>query len=291
MRKEVAGESEENKAGPSAIHGKKALGHKRLQSVRQYQRAGSIPPKLADFFFALKTKYSSSILKRRIPVSRAQQLVEMLMIHAQSQKSNFDELHYMSRHSIPVFSSCCELSQCAADQAMPFLSFIAERMVKTNRSATILSFENPPRPVVYVRQDLAGSRSCRAIVFVELTVARHNATQQMIGRASGWLFISPPTATASRAKKRKKKARSSTFRSSVKNTKKQTKALSKLEKTSSSLYSATTCYRVSNLHFCMFITFYLSIYFVLFRNFTIDLLLRTSHTSLHSYLSHRRIFT
>ena len=292
MRKEVAGESEENKAGPSAIHGKKALGHKRLQSVRQYQRAGSIPPKLADFFFALKTKYSSSILKRRIPVSRAQQLVEMLMIHAQSQKSNFDELHYMSRHSIPVFSSCCELSQyAAADQAMPFLSFIAERMVKINRSATILSFENPPRPVVYVRQDLAGSRSCRAIVFVELTVARYNATQQMIGRASGWLFISPPTATASRAKKRKKKARSSTGRSSVKNTKKQTKALSKLEKTSSSLYSATTCYRVSNLHFCMFITFYLSIYFVLFRNFTIDLLLRTSHTSLHSYLSHRRIFT
>lgn len=245
-RKEVVGESEET--GTSTTHGRKALGHKRPQSVRQHQRAGSIPPKLAkDFFLVLRTKYCTAILKRRIPMSRAQQLAGMLMTHVQSQKSNFDELYYMSRHSIPLFSSSCELSPCAADQAMPFLSFISERIVKTNSSASILSIENSPRPLTYVRQDLAGSRSCRAILFVQLAVTRHSTTQQLIGRASGWLFICPPSVTAPRVKKRKKKARRSTGRSSGKITKRPTKALSKLEKTSSSLYSATTCYRVSNL--------------------------------------------
>ena len=247
-RKEVVGDSEENNTGTSTTHGRKALGHKRTQIVRQHQRAGSIPPKLAkEFFLVLKTKYCTAILKRRIPMSRAQQLAGMLMMYAQSQKSNFDELHYMSRHSIPLFSSSCELFQCAEDQAMPFLSFIAKRIVKTNRSASILSIENSSRPLTYVRQDLAGSRSCRAILFVQLAVVRHSTTQQMVGRASGWLFICPPSATATRVKKRKKKARSSTGRSPGKIIKRPTKSLSKLEKTSSSLYSATRCYCVSNL--------------------------------------------
>ena len=246
-KKDVIGESEENKTGVSTTHGGKALGPKRTQSVRQHQRAGSIRPKLAkDFFLVLKTKYCTAILKRRIPMSGAQQLAGMLMMQAQSQKRNFDELHYMSRHSIPLFSSSCELFQCAEDQAMPFLSFIAKRIVKTNRSASILSIENSPRPLTYVRQDLAGSRSCRAILFVQLAVARHSTTGQMIGKASGWLFICPPSAAAPRVKKRKKKVRSSTGRSPGKITKRPTKSLSKLEKTSSSLYSATTCYRVSN---------------------------------------------
>ena len=180
-------------------------------------------------------------------MSGAQQLAGMLMMQAQSQKRNFDELHYMSRHSIPLFSSSCDLFQCAEDQAMPFLSFIAKRIVETNRSASILSIENSPRPLTYVRQDLAGSRSCRAILFVQLAVARHSTTQQMIGKASGWLFICPPSVTAPRVKKRKKKGRSSTGRSPGKITKRPTKSLSKLEKTLSSLYSATACYRVSNL--------------------------------------------
>lgn len=262
-RKEVVEEPEENKIGTSTFHGRKAMGHKRAQTVGHYQRSGSIPPKLAEFLLLLKTKYYSAILKRRIPMSRAQQLAGMLMMHAQSQKSNFEELQYMSRYSIPLFSSSCELSQCAADQAMPFLSFIAKRIVKTNRSASIISIENSPRPLTYVRQDLAGSRSCHAILFVQLAVARHSTTQQLIGRASGWLFICPPSVTASRVKKRKKKARSSTGRSSSKITKRPTKALSKLEKTSSSLYSATTCYRVSD--FCYM--FYRPAFYIIVKLF------------------------
>jgi len=252
-RKDVGGKSEEQTLGPSTAHGKKVSGHQK-PLVREHQKAELVPPRLAEFFSALKTKYCSMILKRRIPVSTAQQVVAMLMMHSHSQKSKYDELHFMKAYSLPLFAMSCELHQCGVDQAMPFLSFMANCIVKRNRNASILSIETPSIPIIYVRQELAGSRSCSAILFVQLAVTRHSATQQLIGRVSGWLFIRPSNVTAPRAKKAKKKTSSGAGRSTSKRTKKQTRALSKLEKTSSSLYSAATCYRVSDFHPLFFST-------------------------------------
>ena len=245
-RIKAVGEIEGKASGTSHS---KSSGHQRSLS----QRNGSIPPKLAEFFLALKTTYSSVMLKRRIPISLAQHLVAKLMMHAQLQKCNVEELRYIIGHSIPLFSTSCEITQCGIDQAMPFLSFFAKRVVESNRNASILSIESTTKPFVYARQDLAGSRSCRAILFAELTATRHSATQELIGRARGWLFIHASTATLGVTKKKKKKSRRSVGKiatSSRSKKAKKTKALTNLEKTSSSLHSAISYYRVS---FCRWI--------------------------------------
>ena len=250
-RIKTVSEKEEKASGCSShSYGKKSLGHQRSNKS---QRNGSMPPKLAEFFLALKTTYSSVMLKRRIPISLAQHLVAKLMMYAQLQKCNIEELRYIIGHSIPLFSTSCEITQCGIDQAMPFLSFFAKRVVESNRNASILSIESTTKPFVYLRQDLAGSRSCRAILFAELTATRHSATQQLIGRARGWLFIHASTATIGVTKKKKKKSRRSVNRfatSSRSKKEKKTKALTNLEKTSSSLHSAISYYRVS---FCRWI--------------------------------------
>ena len=250
-RIKTVGEKEGKASGPSHSYGQNSLGHQRSNKS---QRNGSMPPKLAEFFLALKTTYSSVMLKRRIPISMAQHLVAKLMMYAQLQKCNVEELRYIIGHSIPLFSTSCEITQCGIDQAMPFLSFFAKRVVGSNRNASILSIESTTKPFVYVRQDLAGSRSCRAILFAELTATRHSATQQLIGRARGWLFIHASTATIGVTKKKKKKSRRSVNRfatSSRSKKEKKTKALTNLEKTSSSLHSAISYYRVS---FCRWIS-------------------------------------
>ena len=242
-RIKAVGEIEGKASGSSHSFGKKSSSHQRSLS----QRNGSIPPKVAEFFLALKTTYSSVMLKRRIPISMAQHLVAKLMMHAQLQKCNVEELRYIIGHSIPLFSTSCEITQCGIDQAMPFLSFFAKRIVESNRNASILSIESTR---VYVRQDLPG-RSCRAILFAELTATRHSATQQLIGRARGWLFIHASTAIIGVTKKKKKKSRRSVGRFATSSSRskkgKKTKALTNLEKTSSSLHSAISYYRVSFL--------------------------------------------
>ena len=251
-RIKTVGEKEGKASGPSHSYGQNSLGHQRSDKS---QRNGSMPPKLAEFFLALKTTYSSVMLKRRIPISLAQHLVAKIMMYAQLQKCNVEELRYIIGHSIPLFSTSCEITQCGIDQAMSFLSFFAKRVVGSNRNASILSIESTTKPFVYVRQDLAGSRSCRAILFAELTATRHSATQQLIGRARGWLFIHASTATIGVTKKKKKKSRRTSsvnrFATSRRSKKEEkTKALTNLEKTSSSLHSAISYYRVS---FCRWI--------------------------------------
>merc|ERR1711966_635271 len=118
-RIKTVGEKEGKASGPSHSYGQNSLGHQRSNKS---QRNGSMPPKLAEFFLALKTTYSSVMLKRRIPISMAQHLVAKIMMYAQLQKCNVEELRYIIGHSIPLFSTSCEITQCGIDQAMPFLS-------------------------------------------------------------------------------------------------------------------------------------------------------------------------
>lgn len=213
---------------------------------KTYQKTKLIPASLVEYYSGLRSIYCSAVLKRRIPVSVSQALVAKFMTFIQQRKDALDELKFMLSHATPLYSSSCEISQCGIVKVVPFLSSFAQSILKRNRNSTILSSDDidTDKPALYVKQDLAGSRSCKAILIVQLTATKHNTTQQFIGRCRCWLFLQSPQHTIATGTKRRSIRR---FRGSKSKRKPRNMALSKREKTSSALYSMATYYCVSEL--------------------------------------------
>lgn len=238
VRKEAIGQNKAIAARPSA----------EVVQIATNSKIEAIPARFLEFYSRLQTMCSSAVLKRRIPVFVSQQLVSKFMLYIQQHKSTADaEMRFMLTHATPFFSSSCEISQCGKDQVVPFLMSFAQSVVKRNRNGTILSVDRRDEPVLYVRQDLAGSRSCKAILILELTAIKHSVTQQFIARCCCWLFIQSPERTI--AAGTKARGRSRRFKSK----RSPNMALTKREKTSSALHSLATYYCVSALQYTSFL--------------------------------------
>ena len=153
----------------------------------------SIPTKLVASYRSVVALYPLSTLKRRIPTSASQVLVSKFLEYTSRQKGacTLDEIHFMLGQAIPFYSCSCEALQCGDGNIFPFLQSFAGSVVKRNRNAEIVATANQKENSLFVRQDLAGSRSFKAVLLIRLGFAKHRLTKQYIVRCSCWLFLSP----------------------------------------------------------------------------------------------------